>query len=589
MRPILIFFFVFFFVIDDLLLGENPSLRRWHALSIRGLIPFGTPAKVIAHPSTCWYGEVGSTDVDYTTSFSSSVFLLEDLRSRSSPAGRNNSDDLWRPTAHAPLYDLRTLLGTAGGKKVYVEMGACDAASTLAAVLLHTLPTAAASFTTAGTEERIQALTAVNIQQSAYTEVRGPVATTASLEALQDWAASQKPSGNSLVDLLVLCDDAAASGVGMSSSSFLALLVGMVAPDGFLVIDTSRSWALAPTPLVTSLSGSLGLLGGDFSHFGTIGPSLVVMRRTGGPLTTGSCLPPPLDLPLSPAALSVRNFDSSRGGTHFPYPEAVALSETVAHSTNPNSPPPFFGIIIPTYQRKSGRTPFFMRRILSSLKNQTMTSFRVYLVGDSYTNETELRSVVAESELPSGAVVVFNLPEAGERNKGLSLHSLWCIGGSLAINVATDMALAAGHPWLLHHDDDEWWAESRLEKVYALLRVSPGAVFAFTAHQNSPKPGDTRPLGYLELRGAYPRNAIPKVTNIIHSSVCLRADLARSFRYPGFIPGQQEDFIEAGDFSLIKHTQLILQEVPDVYSILLPEILGYRDAEGDVRSGRDGG
>jgi hypothetical protein len=218
-----------------------------------------------------------------------------------------------------------------------------------------------------------------------------------------------------------------------------------------------------------------------------------------------------------------------------------------------------------------------------------MTSFRVYLIGDSYTNETELRSVVAESELPNGAVVVFNLPEPGERNKGLSRESLWLLGGSMALNVSTDMALAAGHPWLLHLDDDEWWAESRLGKLFALLRVSPGAVFAFTAHKYSPKHTRALPDYWIHVRGAYPRNAIPQQQNIIHSSMCLRADLALSFRYPGFIPGQKEALIEPGDISLIKHTQLVLREVPDVYSILLPEMLGYRESEGDVRSGKDGG
>jgi hypothetical protein len=583
----------FIFIEQGVLLGEIPTILGVPglALSVRGLIISWAPPKVrTARPSTCWYVEVGPTDVEYTTSVSGSFSLLEDLREDGGGSSVGDSDDLWRPAAHASLYDLRTLLGTAGGKKVYAEMGACDAASTLAAVLLHTLPTAAASFTTAGTEERIQALSAANIQQSAYTEVRGPVITSASLQALQEWAASSRPLGEEhggLVNLLVLCDDAAASGAGLAASSFLALVVGMVAPDGFLVIDTSRSWAQATSPLVTSLAKILP--GGDFSHFGTIGPSLVVVRRNGGPLTTGSCLPPPLDLPLSPAILNAQDARALNGGSIYPYPEAVALSETVANSINPNQPPPFFGIVVSTYQRRSGRSPYFLRRLLSSLKNQTMTSFRVYLVGDSYTNETELRTVVTEAELSNGTVVIFNLPEPGERNKGLSRESLWRIGGSMALNVAADMALAAGHPWLLHLDDDEWWAERRLEKVFALLRVSPGAVFAFTAHKYTPRAEDTWPFGYLELRGAFPRNAVPKEVNIIHSSMCIRADLAHSFRYPGFIPGQKEDMSEPGDISLIKHTQLVLREVPDVYSILLPELLGYRDAEGDVRSGKDGG
>jgi hypothetical protein len=593
-RRMLTFILVIFFVFVDDLLGDPTRVDApGHTLSIRGLFTSGALSGVRAsvNPSTCWYGEVGPTDVEYTKSISGSTTLLEELRDNAGGGSSvGDSDDLWRPAAHAPLYDLRTLLGTAGGKKVYAEMGACDAASTLAAVLLHLLPTAAASFTTAGTEERIQALSAARIQRGAYTEVRGPVGTTASLQALHEWVASQKPGGDKhggFVDLLVLCDDAAASGVGMATAPFLALVVGMVAPDGFLVIDTSRSWAQqGPNPLVTSLSESL--LDGDFSHFGTIGPSLVVVRRNGGPLTTGNCLSPQLDFPLSPGVLDAQESRALNGGSIYPYPEAVELSKSVARSTNPNQPPPFFGIIIPTYQRRSGRSPFFLRRLLSPLKNQNMSSFRVYIVGDSYTDETELRSIVAESELPSDVVVVFNLPEPGERKKGLSPQSLWLLGGSMALNVATDMALAAGHSWLLHLDDDEWWAESRLEKLFALLRVSPGAVFAFTAHKYSPRPEDTWPLGCMELRGSFPRNAIPEEINIIHSSMCLRADLARSFRYPGFIPGQKEDLIEPGDISLIKHTQLVLREVPDVYSILIPEILGFRDSEGDVRAGKDG-
>ena len=41
-------------------------------------------------------------------------------------------------------------------------------------------------------------------------------------------------------------------------------------------------------------------------------------------------------------------------------------------------------IRILTYQRKDGKTPFFLRRALESIKNQTYKDYKIFLIGDKY-------------------------------------------------------------------------------------------------------------------------------------------------------------------------------------------------------------
>ena len=67
-----------------------------------------------------------------------------------------------------------------------------------------------------------------------------------------------------------------------------------------------------------------------------------------------------------------------------------------------------FGIVIATYQRKDGTTPFYLTRTLDSIFSQTYQNFKVYVMGDKYDDEEELFGMV--NKYPKDKLYCENLP-----------------------------------------------------------------------------------------------------------------------------------------------------------------------------------
>jgi glycosyltransferase involved in cell wall biosynthesis len=83
-------------------------------------------------------------------------------------------------------------------------------------------------------------------------------------------------------------------------------------------------------------------------------------------------------------------------------------------------------IVIATYKRKDGKTPFYLTRALNSIMVQTYKEWDVYLIGDNYEDEDELYNIAKDFE----NVDVINLAEAKERNKyPFGDYRLFCAGG----------------------------------------------------------------------------------------------------------------------------------------------------------------
>ena len=240
--------------------------------------------------------------------------------------------------------------------------------------------------------------------------------------------------------------------------------------------------------------------------------------------------------------------------------------------------PEFFAIVMPTYPRPYGKTPQYLLRSLMSIKKQSFSCYHLYLIGDAYKNETELFEIINHANIDNNRITVMNLHIAGERGKGISQQAIWQIGGSSAVNQGLDLAVVAGHEWILHMDDDEWWLPHRLERMYKIIQANPGAAFAFHVCQGNK--AVTWPGNWETMRGAYPYNALPEANKIIHSTFCHHIDVARGFHYPGVEKGK--NIYEPGDITFIKYTQDWLAKHPERFSILLPEILSGRESEKEI-------
>lgn len=123
-------------------------------------------------------------------------------------------------------------------------------------------------------------------------------------------------------------------------------------------------------------------------------------------------------------------------------------------------------VIIATYRRPDGSTPFYLNRALESINKQTHRDYKVYVVGDDYTDRKELESVV--SKYPQ--VVVHNLDHSPERSRyGMGNMKLWCAGGVTACNTGISMALSEGYEYICHQGHDDWWEPNHLELINKII------------------------------------------------------------------------------------------------------------------------
>lgn len=120
-------------------------------------------------------------------------------------------------------------------------------------------------------------------------------------------------------------------------------------------------------------------------------------------------------------------------------------------------------IVIPTYMRKDGNTPFVLRRALKSVFEQTHKDFKVFLIGDKYENKDEINQIV--SEFPSDKLFFENLPYAAERDTYTDKWVLWSYGGVNATNYGVDMSLKDDYEFICHLDHDDYWDKTHLEEI----------------------------------------------------------------------------------------------------------------------------
>jgi glycosyltransferase involved in cell wall biosynthesis len=130
-----------------------------------------------------------------------------------------------------------------------------------------------------------------------------------------------------------------------------------------------------------------------------------------------------------------------------------------------------FGIVIPTYKRADGKTPFYLKRLLNSIFNQFCKEFKIFLIGDNYENTKDLFSLV--SDFPKEKICIKNLPVAIEREKYKDHHlRLWCSGGVNATNVGIETAIKEGFSHICCPDHDDYWTSHHLSTIEKVLSVT---------------------------------------------------------------------------------------------------------------------
>lgn len=138
-----------------------------------------------------------------------------------------------------------------------------------------------------------------------------------------------------------------------------------------------------------------------------------------------------------------------------------------------------FAVVITTFKRDDGSTFSSIKKSIESLKNQTYKNWKLFLIGDNYSDHEEFQSIV--DLLPKDKITAINLPFAKERDSGnFSGRALWCSAGANASNVGIEKSIEEGFKYHCHLDDDDEWKPYHLEILNLGYTNYPESVFVYT-------------------------------------------------------------------------------------------------------------
>jgi len=236
--------------------------------------------------------------------------------------------------------------------------------------------------------------------------------------------------------------------------------------------------------------------------------------------------------------------------------------------------PTKFGICMATYQRKNGKSSLYLKEILTSIIQQTATNWHLYLVGDKYEDENEIKEIL--ESFPKNKLTFVNLPYAQERDNLKDLEKLWCVGGSNATNYSYNLAVSDGCDYIIHTDDDDPMHNKKIQILnYILTLYSPICMFHYSTYLGPNQILPKEKIGEIEKN-----NHVPKEANVIHSSLCIHKSIASVFRYDGYRKDKKN--YGPNDMQLIEFIRKTLEN-KDKYTIFIPLLLCRHDIEGEVK------
>ena len=205
-----------------------------------------------------------------------------------------------------------------------------------------------------------------------------------------------------------------------------------------------------------------------------------------------------------------------------------------------------FGVVMATHKiadgsAQTGRqkymdTPAILKDSLGSIKNQKYDNYVVYLIGDKYDGDEEIKTVM-DSVIPKGKLKYHNLSTPGERNKGFTKKQFRYTAGCGAVNKGLQMAKNDGCDYIVRLDHDDKWTPNHLELLAKAYTQYPELAYVFTRSRkkvdatNSSKkymyqPRDERHTDLIE-----PNNLGYTHGDVSHSAVSWRPSMCGDLRY----------------------------------------------------------
>lgn len=171
------------------------------------------------------------------------------------------------------------------------------------------------------------------------------------------------------------------------------------------------------------------------------------------------------------------------------------------------------GIIICTYQRPDGNTLYYLNRCLHSIKNQTYSDYKVFLIGDRYEDNEEFLKFT--TIIDTSKIYFENLPYAHERDEyGNDKKALWGYAGTYATNYAMDLCMQQDIDFVTFLNHDDYWHENHLDEIkLANEQFNCDFICTKSTYMNSHLPNINSNEKYVRF--------LPQPGNVIHSAVCI--------------------------------------------------------------------
>jgi hypothetical protein len=171
-----------------------------------------------------------------------------------------------------------------------------------------------------------------------------------------------------------------------------------------------------------------------------------------------------------------------------------------------------FGIVLPTYYRKDGKSIVYLYKAIQNIMLQKHSDWKLFLVGDDYEKPDELDFI--KSLVPKDMIRYINLGESVERSK-YSGNDLWLCSGTNALNRGIEMLEEEGIEYYAHFDHEDRWTDDHLLLHNKIYEKYPSVSFVYSkAH-------------FIRLNNLFPPNLVddrinnlpPRGRFVIHHSV----------------------------------------------------------------------
>lgn len=205
-----------------------------------------------------------------------------------------------------------------------------------------------------------------------------------------------------------------------------------------------------------------------------------------------------------------------------------------------------FGIVMPTHKISDGgaqkgrekymNTPGLLKDSLGSIRDQKYDNYVVYIVGDAYDGDDEIKTVMEEI-IPKGKLKYHNMSTPGERNKGFTKEQFRYTAGCGAMNKGLELAKSDGVDYIVRIDHDDKWTPDHLELLAKAYTQYPELAYVFTRSRkkvdamNSSKKYMYQPREERHTTTIEPNNLGFTYGEVSHSAVSWRPSMLGNIRY----------------------------------------------------------